>query len=85
MSVHVTRAQGKMKERFVDESPETIMILDEVFAYLSLPKFTINRFVQSGKIPGQKAGRPGRFHRDTINPCLHRGPAKKPKGFTRKA
>ncbi|HPC17199.1 MAG TPA: helix-turn-helix domain-containing protein [Candidatus Hydrogenedentes bacterium] len=63
----------------MDESPETIMTLDEVVAYLRLPKSTVYRLVQSGKIPGQKAGRQWRFHRDAIDAWLSAGPAKKPK------
>jgi len=64
----------------MDESPETIMTLDEVVAYLRLPKSTVYRLVQSGKIPGQKAGRQWRFHRDAIDAWLSAGPAtKKPR------
>lgn len=63
----------------MDESPETVMTLDEVVAYLRLPKSTVYRLVQSGKIPGQKAGRQWRFHRDAIDAWLSAGSTKKPR------
>jgi len=61
----------------MDESPETIMTLDEVVAYLRLPKSTVYRLVQSGKIPGQKAGRQWRFHRNAIDAWLSAGASPK--------
>jgi len=48
----------------------TMMTVDEVATYLKIPKSSIYKLAQEGKIPCQKVGRHWRFHRETINLCL---------------
>jgi len=69
----------------MDISLGTVMTLDEVVAYLRLPKSTVYRLVQAGKLPGQKAGRQWRFHRDAIDAWLSAGTTikKTPQGHSR--
>lgn len=50
-----------------------VFTVDDLAAYLKLPKRTIYKLAQEGKIPGQKVGRHWRFHRETINAWLTRG------------
>lgn len=49
---------------------QQVMNTDELAEYLRLPKTTVYKLVQSGKIPGRKAGRQWRFHRDAIDRWL---------------
>lgn len=44
--------------------------IDDLVLYLKLPKSTVYKLAQEGKIPGQKVGRHWRFHRDTIDRWL---------------
>ncbi|MBL9119764.1 MAG: helix-turn-helix domain-containing protein [Phycisphaerae bacterium] len=50
-----------------------VFTVDDLAVYLKLPKRTIYKLVQEGKIPGQKVGRHWRFHRQTIDKWLSRG------------
>jgi len=52
------------------EKPGDVMDIDEVSAYLKLPKQTVYRLAQGGKIPGRKAGRQWRFHKPAIDEWL---------------
>ena len=52
-----------------------VFTIDELVAYLKLPKSTIYKLAQEGKIPGQKIGRHWRFHRGTIDAWLKRRPS----------
>lgn len=56
----------------VDAPPPggAVFTIDELVAYLKLPKSTIYKLAQEGKIPGQKIGRHWRFHRETIDAWL---------------
>ena len=47
-----------------------VLNIDELAEYLRLPKPTIYKLAQNGKIPGKKAGRQWRFHKDAINRWL---------------
>lgn len=44
-----------------------IMTIDDLVAYLRIPKSTLYKLAQEGRIPGQKVGRHWRFHKDTID------------------
>lgn len=50
-----------------------VFTVDDLAAYLKLPKRTIYKLTQEGKIPGQKVGRHWRFLRDTIDRWLDHG------------
>ena len=50
-----------------------VFTIDDLVAYLKLPKSTAYKLAQEGKIPGQKVGRHWRFRRDTIDRWLDEG------------
>ena len=47
------------------EIPE-ILTVDEAAELLRIPRSTVYKLAQLGKIPAQKVGRHWRFHRDTL-------------------
>jgi excisionase family DNA binding protein len=47
------------------EFPE-ILTVDEAAELLRIPRSTVYKLAQLGKIPAQKVGRHWRFHRDTV-------------------
>lgn len=49
-----------------------VFTIDDLVAYLKLPKSTVYKLAQEGKIPGQKVGRHWRFHREMIDSWLKR-------------
>lgn len=52
------------------EKRDAVMTIDELCAYLKVPKSTLYKLAQEGKVPGQKVGRHWRFHRATIDDWL---------------
>ena len=46
---------------------DSIMTIEEVAAYLKIPKSTVYILAQEGKIPCQKVGRQWRFHKEAID------------------
>ena len=44
-----------------------IMTIGELSQYLKIPKSTLYKLAQEGKLPGQKVGRHWRFRRETID------------------
>ncbi len=53
----------------VDNSRE-VMDIDELGEYLRIPKSTLYKLAQEGKIPGQKVGRHWRFLKDAVDRWL---------------
>lgn len=51
----------------MDPDVSAVLTVDELAAYLKIPKSTIYKLAQEGKIPGQKVGRHWRFRRATID------------------
>jgi excisionase family DNA binding protein len=49
---------------------DSVLTIDELSEYLKIPKSTLYKLLQEGKIPGQKVGRHWRFHRDVIDRWL---------------
>ena len=49
-----------------------VMTLNEVAEYLRIPRSTVYKLVQEGRIPGQKVGRQWRFRRETVQAWLDR-------------
>ncbi|MCK4873619.1 MAG: helix-turn-helix domain-containing protein [Phycisphaerales bacterium] len=47
-----------------------VFTIDDLVVYLKLPKSTVYKLAQEGKIPGRKVGKHWRFHRDTIDHWL---------------
>lgn len=60
----------------MNEQPEEVMTLEELALYLKLPKSTVYKLVQDGRIPGQKLGKQWRFGKQAIDLWLHNQPAK---------
>ncbi len=50
-----------------------VMTVDEVCEYLRVPKSSLYRLAQTGKIPCQKVGKHWRFHREAIDKWLKEG------------
>ncbi len=55
------------------EKLDEVMTFDELAVYLKLPKSTLYKQVQEGKIPGQKIGKQGRFGRRVIDRWMNDG------------
>lgn len=51
-------------------SIDQVMTLDELALYLKIPKSTLYKLVQQGRIPGQKLGKQWRFGRAAIDRWL---------------
>ena len=49
---------------------QDIFTINELSEYLKIPKSTVYKLCQEGKIPGQKVGRHWRFRRETIDQWL---------------
>ncbi len=47
-----------------------VLTIDELSAYLKIPKSSLYKLVRSGKIPSQKIGRHWRFRKETIDRWL---------------
>jgi excisionase family DNA binding protein len=47
-----------------------VMTIEEVADYLRIPRSSVYKLAQEGRIPCQKAGRRWRFHRDAIDKWL---------------
>lgn len=50
---------------------DQVMTLEELATYLKLPKSTIYKLVQEGRIPGQKLGKQWRFGKQAIDQWLN--------------
>ncbi len=48
------------------------MTIDDLAAYIQLPKSSLYKLAQEGKVPGQKVGKHWRFHKDAIDDWLKR-------------
>lgn len=46
------------------------MTLDELASYLKIPKSTLYKLVQEGRVPGQKLGKQWRFGKPAIDRWL---------------
>lgn len=53
--------------------PSDVMTVDELAAYLKIPKSTLYKLVREGQIPSQKVGRHWRFRKATIDRWLDEG------------
>lgn len=51
-------------------SHDQVMTLDELAIYLKIPKSTLYKLVQEGRIPGQKLGKQWRFGKAAIDRWL---------------
>lgn len=49
---------------------DQVMTLEELAAYLKIPKSTLYKLVQDGRVPGQKLGKQWRFGKSAIDRWL---------------
>ena len=54
-----------------NEPADQVMTLEELAIYLKLPKSTVYKLVQEGRIPGQKLGKQWRFGKQAIAQWLN--------------
>jgi excisionase family DNA binding protein len=57
----------------MNQSDPPVMTVDEIAAYLRIPRASVYKLAQKGRIPGQKVGRHWRFRRETIDQWLSKG------------
>ena len=55
------------------KKPGDVMGIEEVGSYLKIPKSTIYKLAQEGKLPGQKVGKHWRFLRSAVDKWLSEG------------
>jgi excisionase family DNA binding protein len=51
-----------------------VLTIEELSAYLKVPKSTLYKLVREGKVPCQKVGRHWRFHKNAIDVWLQEHP-----------
>jgi excisionase family DNA binding protein len=56
----------------MDEQQPPVMTIDEVAAYLRIPRGSVYKLAQRGGIPCQKVGRHWRFRREALDRWLER-------------
>ena len=54
----------------MDERPGGVLTIEELAAYLKIPKSTLYKLVREGKIPSQKIDRHWRFRKKAIDRWL---------------
>ncbi len=54
----------------MDEKPGDVLTIEELSAYLKIPKSTLYKLVREGKVPCQKVGRHWRFRKEAIDHWL---------------
>ncbi|GIW90637.1 MAG: DNA-binding protein [Pirellulaceae bacterium] len=59
----------------MDEKPGAVLTIEELSAYLKIPKSTLYKLVREGKVPCQKIGRHWRFRKEAIDRWLEDLPA----------
>lgn len=52
------------------ESTSDVLTIEELAAYLKIPKSTLYKLVREGKVPSQKIGRHWRFRKGAIDHWL---------------
>jgi len=61
----------------MDPDVSAVLTVDELAEYLKIPKSTLYKLAQEGKVPGQKVGRHWRFRKEAIDRWLEeRGPGR---------
>lgn len=54
----------------MDEKPGEVLTIEELSAYLKIPRSTLYKLVREGRIPSQKIGRHWRFRKEAIDRWL---------------
>lgn len=52
---------------------DEIMTIEELSSYLKIPKSTLYKLVQEGRLPGQKIGKQWRFGKSSIDRWINDG------------
>ncbi len=52
------------------DEPGQVLTIDELSTYLKIPKSTVYKLAQEGKVPCQKVGRHWRFRKEAIDRWL---------------
>lgn len=63
-----------IKVDFVDNKISDILTIEELAAYLRIPKSTLYKLVREGKVPSQKVGRHWRFLKNAVDRWLEETP-----------
>ncbi|GIX46028.1 MAG: DNA-binding protein [Candidatus Tectimicrobiota bacterium] len=58
----------------MSQRPGDVLTIDELSAYLKIPKSTLYKLVREGKVPCQKIGRHWRFRKEAIDRWLEETP-----------
>lgn len=58
----------------MDNKISDILTIEELAAYLKVPKSTLYKLVREGKVPSQKVGRHWRFLKDAVDRWLEEIP-----------
>lgn len=59
----------------MDPNAVAVLTIDELVDYLRIPKSTLYKLAQEGKIPSRKIGRHWRFRKEAIDRWLEQLPA----------
>ena len=62
----------------MDGRLDDVLTIEELPAYLKVPKSTLYKLVREGKVPSQKVGRHWRFRKETIDRWLDETRAEEP-------
>jgi len=62
----------------MDEKPGDVLTIDELAAYVKVPKSTLYKLVREGRVPCQKIGRHWRFRKEAIDHWLDESRADAP-------
>ena len=54
----------------MDEKPSDVLTIQELSAYLRIPRSTLYKLVREGRVPPQKVGRHWRFRKEAIDRWL---------------
>jgi len=71
----------KGRENLRASDSAAVLTIEELSAYLKVPKSTLYKLVREGKVPCQKVGRHWRFHKSAIDVWLKEHP--EPSGSAR--
>ena len=52
------------------QPPGEVLTIEDLVLYLKIPKSTLYKLAQEGKLPGQKVGRHWRFRKEAIDRWL---------------
>lgn len=59
----------------MEEKLGSVMTIDELSGYLKIPRSTLYKLAQEGKVPCQKVGRHWRFRKEAVDRWLEQGSA----------